>query len=68
MNSSKHMMVLAQNLVWIFTSFASHINYINLETHPILREREKKKKKRAKNPRICATRNIWVSLNIHPKL
>jgi hypothetical protein len=31
------------------------------------REREKKKKK-GKNPRICATRNIWVSLNIHPKL
>jgi hypothetical protein len=65
MNGGKHLMVLAQNLAWIFNSFASHINYIHLETHPILREI---KKLRAKNPRICATRNNWVSLNIHPKL
>lgn len=63
MNSSKHLMVLAHNLVWIFTSFASHINHINLETHPILREiiiiiiR-------AKNPRICSTGNTWVEKRI----
>ena len=59
MNSSKHLMVLAHNLVWIFASFASHINHINLETHPILREII-----RAKNPRICSTGNIWVEKRI----
>ena len=33
-NSSKHLMILAQSLHWVFTSFASHIHYINLKTQP----------------------------------
>lgn len=59
MNRSKYLMVLRQNLIWVLTIIASHINHIHLKTpaQEIKPRNYQNKSKQKKNPEDSNVQN-----------
>ena len=51
-NRSEYLMVLRQNLIWVFTIFASHINHIHLKPQHKKSNPETKTKKNPENNQV----------------